>query len=658
VAKSPLLRVPGLCLALALALMIPAGAVRAADVDPAILKAIKTIKPSDYPSANSVLLASEQSVVYQVDGQFTNTGHLVRLVLTPEGKSEAAAMPLNYTRDAEKMEVLTARVIKASGEIVPVGPSGIKDTEQSGEANIYDPMGRSLQVTFEGVSVGDAVEISYKLTRLLPTRPDAFNDYFAFQGTDPMLLASYSVDGPAALPLVSTIYRRERSPRIIEEKKKHGDRVHYRWTVRRTPQLVPETMMNGTTELPMLIVTTDPSWENFSAWWAGLTEPQMDVSPELAAKIDALTKDARNDDERIRALYNFVASDIRYRGLGVGPRTGYTPRKASESYASRWGVCRDVAILLVAMLRHKGFEAYPVLTNVGDPVLDKIAYDGFNHAIVAMPNRNKTTGKSEGWTYMDPTAKNSIDLLPALERQQHALVATKRGEPLGIIPAVAPEANRGLARSRSVVAPDGSLSSNVTIESRGLFDMVLRSIAATSSKEEQRQLAEQVIHASLPDAELVSFSVSDPLTMNKPMEVQIGLKVPSAAVKAGNFRLLRTLVTSGALGIDALLTPILGGLEKRKYTLDAKGTLEWAQEEEVTLPPGLRVEAMPNDAHVVNAVSKVESRCTSPNSGTIRCQRAFQIKSRFIAPKQYAELKDVLADVAVISRQPVILEAQ
>ena len=645
--------------ALALALVASSATIaQAAAVEPALLKAIQSAKASDYPSANSVLVRDEQSIVYQTSGQYTATFRWVQVVLTPEGKSAVASMPINYTKDAEKAEVVSARVIKASGEVVPVGPSGIKDTEQSGEMNIYDPMGRSLQVTFEGVSVGDATDVTFRMTRLVPTRPGVFADTFFFQTTEPVLESSYSVDGPASMPLVSQIYHRERSPLIVESRKKSGDRIQYRWATRRVPQLVPETLMLPSNEMPLLIVTTDPSWEHFSAWWAQLTEPQLAVGPELGAKADALTKDARNDEEKIRALYNFVASDIRYRGLGVGPRTGYTPRKANDSFTSRWGVCRDVAILLVAMLRHKGFEAYPVLTNMGDPVLETIAYEAFNHAIVAMPTRNKEGGKTGGWTYLDPTAKNSIDLLPSLEREQHALVATKKGEPLGVIPPVAPEANRGLARSRSVVAPDGSLTSDVTIESRGLFDYLLRSMAATTGKDEQRQIAEQVIHSALPDAELVRFSVSDPLAMAKPMQIEIGLKVPSAAVKAANFRLLRTLVTSGALGIDALLTPILGGLEKRKFILDAKGTLEWAQDEEVTLPPGFKVEAMPNDAHVVNAVSKVESQCTSPSSNSIRCQRSFQIKSRFIAPRQYAALKDVLADVAIISRQPVVLEVK
>ena len=190
--------------------------------------------------------------------------------------------------------------------------------------------------------------------------------------------------------------------------------------------------MDAMSEMPTLVVSTDPSWQHFSKWWADLNVDRIVATPELKAKVAELTKDAKTDDDKIKALYDFVSSDIRYRGLGVGPRTGYTPRTAQETFTSRWGVCRDVSILLTTMLRADGFDAYPVLTNVGGPVLPKIAYDGFNHAIVAMPK------KGGGWTYLNPTAKNNHELLPGYEAEQNTLVSTRAGEPLGRIPAADP----------------------------------------------------------------------------------------------------------------------------------------------------------------------------------------------------------------------------
>src|SRR5258708_18496611 len=176
-----------------------------ADVDPVIKAAIAKIKPADYPSSNVVVLLDDQAVVYQSDGQFANTIHIARLVLTPAGKQDVATMSWPYAKDGEKVEVLSAQVVKKDGSVVRVAKSDIQDTEQGGEENIYDPNGRVVKITFAGVAVGDAVDATLKLVRETPTRIGFFDDIFTFQSTEPIIEASYKVDGPAALPLVAQV---------------------------------------------------------------------------------------------------------------------------------------------------------------------------------------------------------------------------------------------------------------------------------------------------------------------------------------------------------------------------------------------------------------------------------------------------------------------
>ncbi|HEY5946134.1 MAG TPA: DUF3857 domain-containing protein [Kofleriaceae bacterium] len=620
-----------------------------ADVDPTILDAIKKVKPADYPSANAVTIISSQQVVYQPDGQFTNTMHSARLVLTNEGKKEASSTSLYYTKDAEKMEVVSAQVIKKDGTVVPIDNKAIQDTEQSGEANIYDPQGRALKVTFPNLAVGDVADITYKLTRLTPTRVGYFNDIFQFQSTEPLLSASYSVDGPAKLPLTSQIYHPERTTKIETAKTKAGDRMLYKWSVKNVGQLVPEPGMNWTTEMPILVVTTDPSWQHFSKWWAELVEPKLKATPEIKAKVAELTKDAKTDDEKIRKLYDFVAQDIRYRGLGVGPRTGYTPREAQETMSSRWGVCRDVSILLTSMLRESGIDAYPVITNAGDPVLEKIAYDGFNHAIVAIR-------KNGSVVYVDPTAKNNNALLPGNEAEQHTLIASLKGEGLSKIPAADPSVNLGHAIANTTIAADGTMTSKVKLETKGMFDLIVRSVAAMMSKDQQKELVETVVHFSLPDAEVLSFDMTSPLALFSPMEVNFEIKVPNAAPKTGDYRLLRTLVTSGALGlVENALPRMIGSQPTRKYGLDAQVTFRYDQTETITLPADTKILALPNPASKTNQVSSVTASCTKKDATTIACQRSFQLKSRHIDPTQYKALRGALSSLTQIARQPVIL---
>jgi transglutaminase-like putative cysteine protease len=621
-----------------------------ADVDPQILSAVKTVKPSDYPSANTLRVLDDERVVYQTDGQFTDTEHSARMVLTTAGKDAVASSTLYYTKDAEKMEVLSAQVIKKDGKVVAVDKKDIQDVEQSGEMNIYDPQGRAVKVTFSSIAVGDVVDITYKLTRTLPTRVGYFNQAVGFQSTEPVMIATYSVDAPAALPLVAQTYHEDRGAKLVKAESKAGDRIHYAWTATKIPQLVPEMAMDYTSEVPMLVVTTDPSWQHFSKWWADLTKPQLEATPDIKAKVKELTKDAKTDDEKIKALYDFVAQDIRYRGLGVGPRTGYTPRKADETFTSRWGVCRDVSILLTSMLREAGVEAYPVLTNVGDPVLPKVAYDGFNHAIVAMPK------KGGGWTYLDPTAKNNTSLLPGYEAEQDTLVSTLKGEGLTRIAALDPGANLGHAIATTSIAADGSMTSKVHFETKGMFDLVARSFAAMTSNDQQREAVEQILHHALPDAKLVSYEISSALALFNPMTIDIQIEVPNAAPKTGDYRLARTLVTSGALGlVENVMPQVLGAMPERKYGLDAHVTFQYDEDETITLPSDAKVVALPNPAKAESKVSSVVADCSRKDATTLACHRSFQLKSRFIDPAAYKQLRGTLASLGQVARQPVIL---
>jgi hypothetical protein len=631
--------------------VLAAGGTAYADVDPQITSALRRVKASAYPSANSVNVIDDQSVVYQPDGKFTNTTHTATLVLTQAGKEGTATSSIYYTKDAEKIDVLAAQVVKPDGKVIAVSPKDIQDVEQSGEANIYDPQGRAVKVTFSGLDVGDSSDLTYRLTRNLPTRENYFNDIFSFQAGDPVLEASYTVDGPASLPLTAQIYHADRAGKIDATKQTVGDRIHYTWRANNVAQLVPETAMDASTEMPMLVVTTDPSWQHFSQWWAKLTEPQLVATAAIKDKVKELTKDAKTPDDKIKALYDFVAQDIRYRGLGVGPRTGYTPRKAEETFTSRWGVCRDVSILLTSMLRESGFEAYPVLTNVGDPVLTKIAYDGFNHAIVAMPD-----GKG-GWRYLDPTAKNNASLLPGYEAEQNTLVSTSKGEPLTQIPAMDPSQNLGHATANTIINADGSMTSTIKLETKGMFDLVVRSSAAMMSKDQQREAVESILHRALPEAQLVKFDVSSALALLSPMEITAEIKVPNAAPKTGDYRLLRSVVTSGALGlVEGVLPRLLGADPTRKYGLDAHLTFQYDQDETIKLPPGIKIVALPNPATASSPVSQLDATCTSKDPTTVVCHRSFSLKSRFIDTGAYKQLRASLAAIGQIARQPVILQ--
>jgi transglutaminase-like putative cysteine protease len=129
--------------------------------------------------------------------------------------------------------------------------------------------------------------------------------------------------------------------------------------------------------LQRLLVSTLPDWPAVSKWYWNLSQPHLDAtSPELENKVAELTAGTTNDLEKIMALFYHVSGNIRYMGLTPEKdRPGFEPHDVRLTFEKNYGVCRDKAALLVAMLREAGLKAYPVLINVGgklDPEVPRL----------------------------------------------------------------------------------------------------------------------------------------------------------------------------------------------------------------------------------------------------------------------------------------------
>jgi hypothetical protein len=235
-------------------------------------------------------------------------------------------------------------------------------------------------------------------------------------------------------------------------------------------------------------------------------------------------------------------------------------------------------------------------------------------------------------------------------------VSTTKGEPLTRIPALDPGANLGHATAQTTINADGSMNSKIKLETKGMFDLIVRSTAAMMPEDQQKEIIEQIVHHALPGAKLKSYSITSALALFSPMTIEAEIEVPDAAPKTGDYRLLRSVVTSGALGlVETALPQVLGALPTRKYALDAHVTFEYDQDETITLPAGTNVIALPNEAKASNKVSLMASACTRDGATTVKCHRSFQLKSRFIDPIAYKELRGSLASLGQIAKQPVIL---
>ena len=104
-------------------------------------------------------------------------------------------------------------------------------------------------------------------------------------------------------------------------------------------------------------------------WYKSLVDSMKDEPSVFANKVKELTKDAKNDDEKIKNIYYWVQDNIRYIAFEDGI-AGFKPDDSQNVYEKRYGDCKGMANLTKQMLKLAGFDAR--LTWIGT---NHIAYD-------------------------------------------------------------------------------------------------------------------------------------------------------------------------------------------------------------------------------------------------------------------------------------------
>jgi transglutaminase-like putative cysteine protease len=346
----------------------------------------------------------------------------------------------NIPAEGDQTEILRARVHrKDGGEAFPV-----EEANDNAQPKIRWP----------DLVAGDVVEVAFRSWTAGPVGgrgdPPFYRlDYAAAQRTHPLLYNEDVVESPADRPIFTDVVNGKAERK--EERDENGRHiVRYVWE--HPPNVPDEPLAPPTSEVvPVLLMSTFKDWTAFRAWYAdavqGFTEPDAQVR-ELAAK---LTKGKAARDDKLRALFDFVADDIRYVNYVSGE--WWLPNRPQQLLARREGDCDDKALLLITLLKVVGIDAKEVMvqtrqTNQPSVVRAKgVAVPLFDHGIAWLPGPG-------GGTYLDATSPQSrLGPLPSMDARAVALHLDGPAEIVSL-PASTPE-DHGVDSSWTVTLGPG-----------------------------------------------------------------------------------------------------------------------------------------------------------------------------------------------------------
>jgi hypothetical protein len=164
-------------------------------------------------------------------------------------------------------------------------------------------------------------------------------------------------------PAARTLYLRNQNSDLQPAVKELGQEREYVWDLTNIPKLEFEDSVPSWFEIyPAVQMSEFASWEDVVRFDVPLFEVKQTLPAELAIQIGQWLANLHTPEDRVLAAVRFVQDEVRYLGIELGPYS-HRPNEPAIVFQRRFGDCKDKSLLLCAILRALGVEAYPAVVN-------------------------------------------------------------------------------------------------------------------------------------------------------------------------------------------------------------------------------------------------------------------------------------------------------
>lgn len=468
--------------------------------------------------AGEAVVVEQMSNVIRVaaDGSDARTFEMKVRVLSDAGLRDAGTVTIPYSSSRESVTLDYVRVRKPDGRVVetPADDAQELPLPVTQAAPMYSDL-RSKQLPVRSLSVGDTLEYKVSVKEQNADAPGAFWRAIDFTDGLPVRQETLELHIPRSMAL--TVKCKRVQPVVSEE----GDERVYRWsyeTVSQYPkkhekEAAPVPLVQPLYE-PDVAVTTYRSWAEFGAWYQGLMKQRAQPDAAIQAKADELTRGLGSDDEKIDALYHYVATQFRYISvsLGIGRMQ---PHTAADVFRNQYGDCKDKHTLLQAMLAAEKIEAEPVLIHSEVRLNEALPMPAqFDHMITRVK-----VGSREVWLDTTPEVAPSRVLLANLRGKQALAVPAHGDAQLVTTPSTLPFPGYYRLKVTAALDTQGTLTAHYDATSRGDIEVLLRSSFHQVPRGKWTELQQNISYQAGFTGEVSAVNATPPEKTEDPFQV-------------------------------------------------------------------------------------------------------------------------------------------
>ena len=630
----------------------------------------------DHEGADEVVVYDHTINRVKPSGVTYGETYVLRKVLTPAGCRDLSVLTWRYEPWSSYIEITEANIVRG-GERIPVDLSRVQDLPAPQSGIYWNSRVKTLQLP--RLKVGDGIEVrtfrkgySYALLeddgapavgaeasdasdapgadgsstpglaapgdeKYIPPMPGEYFDIVLFQGTAPIMEQKYVLALPSDKRLHSEVYN---GP-LYSSTTYGPDTTKYAWWTRDVPARPAEFRAAAASDVvPKVVVATVESWEAKSRWFFDVNRNQFEVTPEIQAKVNEILEEAGltngSEEQKAEELVHWVAQNIRYSGQTMGEGEGFTLHSGAMIFEQRSGVCKDIAGMLITMMRAAGMDSYGAMTMAGSRIEETPA-DQFNHCVTAL---RKDDGSYEMY---DPTwVPYYNEIWSKYETEQQYLIGSPEGEGLATIPYSPPEGSPLRVKHEARLDEDGTLTGSFRLDGAGVMDTRLRSMVSYYRIADVPDYVTSRLSALGDRVEVTRLEHIRPDDFSSDAWIEVDYRIPDYAFPVGDglefVSPMATLVTNDGWLCSAC---VYDWTEDRQEDVFLWFTQLIEAEEIVRLPSGYELESGPEIEEVEETYAHFDGSGEA-DDGRLSVTQRIEVRRRQIPPDGYAGFRSAV----------------
>ena len=603
-------------------------------VSPELRKLIDAVPVhSQFPNA-SYYIITDSTVVRQTSSGWTKEVYFLAKAYTYRGKNRLSNYKIFYNADYQDVEVLRARTINEDG-VSPADSTEINDITAPGysEATKYGKFTQKV-ISLPAFDEGSVVEVHY-IIRTKKDFPVPFGGMEVLVGEQPARKVYFAV----ASDVGNVNYK---SISGAPKPKLSGGVVS--WTITDYPGAEMEYQMPPLREIfPTVLYSASRSWTDEAEFVAGMFFQSTIPDSAVSAVAESLSA-GKDKKEAMGEILYYIQE--KFNKVSLNPNeVGYRPSPADVVFKNGYGDSRDLAALLIAMLKVAGIETVPALiASSGAKIVDFPTVHQFSKVVV----KAKVDGK---WIFLDPMSEYATPGHIGAAQGEKAFVIAPGRESLVPVPPFGPDDNKVLFNYALSFDASGNLSGKVITTAFGDLAGSLRAMFRHAKRSKTKQKIERAVSNVSDGAKLDGDFAIEGMDRNTG---EAKIEIP--------FRAENYLVTQGDMAIlwlphspfQIFHIPDVSA-DKRKFPIFVGITQTFEKNYSIEIPTGYRIAYVPPTINLKNNVGELH---LSSQYGDNTCQISIRLtyKTKRISPKDYEKLKNLVKTISSKKYRLILLE--